>query len=110
MASRWSARRPWSLPSRRMRSTGVSMFGILIGGSTTGQPVRGELLMSGKMKNSLSVCALVVSGFVFVPRVAEAHHGWAEFDSTSSVMFQGIVTDFHFTNPHCVVDFDAKDE
>jgi hypothetical protein len=41
---------------------------------------------------------------------AQAHHGWAEFDSNSEVTLQGIVTDFHFTNPHCVVDFDVKDE
>jgi hypothetical protein len=66
--------------------------------------------MSEKMKNALVVSVLVFSGFVATQRPAEAHHGWAEFDSNSGVTLQGTVTDFHFTNPHCVVDFDAKDE
>jgi hypothetical protein len=66
--------------------------------------------VSRKLKNSLWACVFVFSGFGAVPRAAEAHHGWAEFDSNSGVTLQGTVTDFHFTNPHCVVDFDVKDE
>ena len=66
--------------------------------------------MNKKMKKGLLACVFVFSGVVAVPHAAEAHHGWAEFDSTSEVTFQGTVTDFHFTNPHCVVDFDVKDE
>jgi len=66
--------------------------------------------MIEKTKNRLLACVFVFSGFVGVPSPAEAHHGWAEFDANSNITFQGIVTDFHFTNPHCVVDFDVKDE
>jgi hypothetical protein len=66
--------------------------------------------MIEKPKRGLLTCVFVFSGFATAPRAPEAHHGWAEVDSTSSLMFQGIVTDFHFTNPHCVVDFDVKDE
>jgi len=62
------------------------------------------------MKKTLFACVLVFSGIMAVPRAAQAHHGWAEFDYSSAVTFQGTVTDFHFTNPHCVVDFDVKDE
>jgi len=62
------------------------------------------------MKKSGLACAVLVSVICIVPRAAEAHHGWAEFDMNSEVTLQGTVTDFHFTNPHCVVDFDVKDE
>lgn len=38
-----------------------------------------------------------------------AHHGWTEFDSSQEITLSGTVTDFHFVNPHCVVEFDARD-
>jgi hypothetical protein len=41
---------------------------------------------------------------------AGAHHGYAQFDTKAVVTFQGKVTDFHFVNPHCVVEFDIKDD
>src|SRR5580698_8193588 len=62
------------------------------------------------MRKKLLTCMLALSAAVAVPRVAKAHHGWVEFDSSASVTLQGIVTDFHYTNPHCVVDFDVKDD
>jgi Family of unknown function (DUF6152) len=49
-------------------------------------------------------------GFLFVPALALAHHGFAEFDRTSPVTLAGTVTEFHFTNPHCVIDFEVKDD
>jgi hypothetical protein len=39
-----------------------------------------------------------------------AHHGWEDFDAKSELTFEATVKDFHFTNPHCVVEFEAKDE
>lgn len=62
------------------------------------------------MRKKLLTCMIALSAAVAVPRAAEGHHGWVEFDSNSSVTLQGTVTDFHFTNPHCVVDFDVKDD
>jgi len=44
------------------------------------------------------------------PRTAKGHHGWAEFNEGTEVTLEGTVTDFHFVNPHCVVEFDVKDE
>jgi hypothetical protein len=41
--------------------------------------------------------------------LAVAHHGLAVFDRTSPVSLEGTVTEFHFTNPHCIVDFEVKD-
>jgi Family of unknown function (DUF6152) len=36
-----------------------------------------------------------------------AHHGWAEFDETKEISLKGTVTDFHFVNPHCVIEFEV---
>src|ERR1700683_1839998 len=55
------------------------------------------------MKNIL-LLLLAVAG------LASAHHGYAAFDTTAEVTLKGTVTDFHFTNPHCVVEFDVKDD
>jgi len=42
--------------------------------------------------------------------LATAHHGLAAFDTTTTMNVKGTVTEFHFVNPHCVVEFDVKDE
>lgn len=47
---------------------------------------------------------------LMIPCAASAHHGYAAFDTTTVVTFHGTVTDFHFVNPHCVVEFDVKDD
>lgn len=61
------------------------------------------------MKNSLLILAMAV-GFLLVRGSAEGHHGYAAFDSRAAITLKGTVTDFHFTNPHCVVEFDVKDD
>ncbi|MBV8845143.1 MAG: hypothetical protein JO307_20235 [Bryobacterales bacterium] len=40
--------------------------------------------------------------------MALAHHGLAVFDRTTPITLIGTVTEFHFTNPHCIIDFDVK--
>ncbi len=50
---------------------------------------------------------IVSAAFFWAPRTAAAHHGLAEFDQTA-ITLQGTVTVFHFTNPHCVVEFEVK--
>jgi hypothetical protein len=49
-------------------------------------------------------------GVLLIPALAIAHHGLAVFDRTSPVALTGTVTEFHFTNPHCIVDFEVKGE
>jgi hypothetical protein len=56
------------------------------------------------VKRALAVCVFLI------PALAIAHHGLAVFDRTSPVTLTGTVTDFHFTNPHCIIDFDVKGE
>ena len=61
------------------------------------------------MKSALLTFLAVPTVFLLMPHPAEAHHGWAEFDLNHVVTYEGTVTDFHYTNPHCVVEFDVKD-
>jgi hypothetical protein len=51
-----------------------------------------------------------ILAFVISVGIAGAHHGYAAFDIKSEVTFTGIVSEFHWTNPHCIVDFDVKDD
>ena len=62
------------------------------------------------MKTIFLYLLLVTACFLLVPGSADAHHGYAAFDTTMEVTLKGTVTDFHFTNPHCVVEFDVKDD
>jgi hypothetical protein len=54
----------------------------------------------------LLLCCLAALACV----TAEAHHGWAEFNSGAQVTLEGTVVDFHYTNPHCVVEFKVLDD
>ena len=62
------------------------------------------------MKNIFIPLLAIAAGFLLAPGSASAHHGYAAFDTTAEVTLKGTVTDFHFTNPHCVVEFDVKDD
>jgi hypothetical protein len=55
--------------------------------------------------------ALTIGLLVFLAAAAsvDAHHGQAAFDQTTKVTLEGTITDFHFVNPHCVVEFEVKD-
>ncbi len=54
----------------------------------------------------LAACAILI----FTPLSAIAHHGWADFDASSELTLHGVVVDFHYVNPHSVVEFTATDE
>jgi hypothetical protein len=62
------------------------------------------------MKNLLLTFLAAATGFLLMPGSAGAHHGYAAFDTSAEVTLKGMVTDFHFTNPHCVIEFDVKDD
>jgi hypothetical protein len=46
---------------------------------------------------------------LLIAAALQAHHGFALFDTKTVVTVQGTVTDFHFVNPHSVVEFEVKD-
>ena len=62
------------------------------------------------MKLILSMFVPLLTGLILVPGSADGHHGWTEFDEKSEITVEGTVTDFHYVNPHCVVEFEVKDE
>jgi hypothetical protein len=62
------------------------------------------------MKNKLFVFQATAVALLLIPGLASAHHGWAAFDPKSTVTFKAAVTEFHFVNPHCVVEFEFKDD
>jgi hypothetical protein len=39
-----------------------------------------------------------------------AHHGNAAYDTEKKITLKGTVTQWFWANPHCVLEFDAKDE
>ncbi|MEO8096750.1 MAG: DUF6152 family protein [Acidobacteriota bacterium] len=39
----------------------------------------------------------------------QAHHGFTAFDKNTVVTMKGTVKEFHYVNPHSVVDFEVKD-
>lgn len=46
-------------------------------------------------------------GLILLPFLMWAHHGWQEFHESQEITLNGVVTDFHFVNPHCVIEFEA---
>jgi len=62
------------------------------------------------MKSSFIVVLAAAAGLLWIPGSASGHHGWTAFDSKTLLTFKGTVTDFHFVNPHSVVDFEVKDD
>lgn len=62
------------------------------------------------MKNIFLTLLALAAGFLMVPSSADAHHGFAAFDTTVEVTLKGTVTEFRFVNPHCVIEFDVKDD
>ncbi|MEQ1946227.1 MAG: DUF6152 family protein [Bryobacteraceae bacterium] len=61
------------------------------------------------MKSAYFRVPLVVLA-LSIPVAAFAHHGWAAFNSDDNVTFQATVTEFHFFNPHTVIEFTVKNE
>ena len=50
----------------------------------------------------------MMAACLFFAIPALAHHGWAAFDSFRTITLKGTVTEFHFINPHSVVEFEIK--
>jgi Family of unknown function (DUF6152) len=56
---------------------------------------------------AVSIAAL---GVLLVPAPLIAHHGAAALDTGKEVTLKGTVTEWIWSNPHCFLQFDAKDD
>ncbi len=63
-----------------------------------------------KVKVKLKIILLIALGLLAVPLALVAHHGAAIYDNTKRVTLEGTVTDWSWTNPHCLLEFDVKDD
>jgi hypothetical protein len=62
--------------------------------------------MESAMRN-LIIAAL---GVLLIPVALIAHHGAAALDTGKEVTLKGTVTEWIWSNPHCFLQFDAKDD
>jgi len=62
------------------------------------------------MRQILFTLLVIAAVVLFTSPAALAHHGYAAFDTSSEITLKGTVTDFHFVNPHCIIEFDVKDD
>jgi|SRR5580704_7947070 hypothetical protein len=60
--------------------------------------------MSGLRVLSLSMGLLVIASSPL-----RAHHGEAAYDTKNTVSLNGAVTEWYWANPHCILQFDVKD-
>ena len=62
------------------------------------------------MKNALMSILLVVVGAFTVSAPMFAHHGNASYDFEKTVTLKGTVTQWLWSNPHCLLKFDVTDD
>jgi hypothetical protein len=60
-----------------------------------------------KMILAVSIAAV---GVLLVPIQLLAHHGAAALDTGKEITLKGTVTEWIWSNPHCFLQFDAKDD
>jgi hypothetical protein len=63
------------------------------------------------MKTKFGIISLLVTlGLLAAPVALLAHHGAAIYDESKAVVVKGVVTDWVWANPHCLLEFDVKDD
>lgn len=62
------------------------------------------------MKEKLSVILPIALVLLAVPVALDAHHGTAIYDNDKAVTVKGTVTEWTWSNPHCLLEFDVKDD
>lgn len=63
------------------------------------------------MNTKLCVIGMVLGlGILAVPVTLLAHHGNAIYDESKAVTVKGVVTDWLWANPHCLLEMDVKDD
>ena len=54
--------------------------------------------------------AIICLAFLAAPGALFAHHGSAVYDTGKTMTTKAIVTDWLWANPHCLLEFDVKDD
>ena len=62
------------------------------------------------MRISVPACCAVTALLAIVPQAIYGHHGAAAYNLRKSVTLEGTVTSFDWSNPHCLLHFDAKND
>jgi Family of unknown function (DUF6152) len=62
------------------------------------------------MNKSTARLTLLLLGILFISGPLLAHHGEANYDTTTVVSVKGTVTDFQFINPHVQISLDVKND
>jgi hypothetical protein len=62
------------------------------------------------MRNRVFTVIAFIVAVLSISHAARAHHGWAAFSSGSQITLRGTVLEFHFVNPHCIVEFEVRDD
>jgi hypothetical protein len=63
------------------------------------------------LRTKLGTISLMATlSLLAMPIALLAHHGSAIYDESKVVMVKGVVTDWVWSNPHCLLNFDVTDE
>ena len=62
------------------------------------------------MRNMIGVASIAALGVLLVSVPLLAHHGAAALDTGKEITLKGTVTEWIWSNPHCFLQFDAKDD
>ncbi len=62
------------------------------------------------MRNNILAVSIAAVGMLLVSAPLVAHHGAAALDTGKEVTLKGTVTEWIWSNPHCFLQFDAKDD
>ena len=62
------------------------------------------------MKANLLVVLAILAGLMMLSSPAYSHHGSSAYDFTQLITAKATVTNLVWRNPHCMLQFDTKDE
>ena len=62
------------------------------------------------MRNMIVALSIALLGVTFESVALIAHHGAAALDTGKEITLKGTVTEWIWSNPHCFLQFDAKDD
>ena len=62
------------------------------------------------MRNRLVTIVVVAVGLLIVSVPMTAHHSSVAFDTDTEITLKGTVTEWIWSNPHCLLRFDVSDE